>query len=117
MKIVLRPVAMDSADSRVVALTDVNRAISSFKSPPAALKTPPVRRITEIRSPASTANCPATALIAPSWPSRADAPWPNWLNIAIAPSAVFAISSKVGARLDLANASNATFVSYAVRPA
>ena len=56
VKIVRKPVAILSADSRVVALTLVNSAISSFKSPPADLNTPPVRRITAIKSPASTAN-------------------------------------------------------------
>ena len=77
VKIVLKPVAIDSADSRVVDLTEVNKAMSSFRSPPAFLKTPPVRLITEIKSPASTANLPATALMAPSWPSNASAPLPN----------------------------------------
>ena len=77
VKIVRRPVAILSAASRVVALTDVNRAISSLRLPPAALKTPPVRLMVDIKSPASTANLPATALIAPSCFSKASAPCPN----------------------------------------
>jgi len=72
VKIVLRPVAILSALSRVVDLTEVNTAISSLScfiglpmSPEAALNTPPVRRITDIKSSDSTANLPATALREP----------------------------------------------------
>ena len=65
MKIVRRPVAMVSAVSLVVALTEVNRAISSLTSPPAEANTPPVRLIAVIRSSDSTANLFETALIAP----------------------------------------------------
>ena len=63
VKIVLKPVPILSALSRVVALTLVNKEISSFKSPPDDLNTPPALLITSIKSPASTANAPATASI------------------------------------------------------
>ena len=61
---VLKPVAIVSADSRVVARTEVNKAINSFTLPPADSNTPPTRRITVIRSPDSTANCLETELMA-----------------------------------------------------
>ena len=56
VKIVLKPVEILSAFSRVVARTLVNSAKSSFKSPPACLKTPPILRTELIKSPDSTAN-------------------------------------------------------------
>jgi len=55
----------------------VNNAIKSFKLPPADLKTPPTRLTAPIKSLDSTANLPATALIAPNCPSKAAAPLPN----------------------------------------
>ena len=66
VKIVRKPVAILSALSRVVALTLVNKPISSSRSPPASTKTPPTLLMAAIKSPDSTANLPATALIAPS---------------------------------------------------
>ena len=63
VKIVLKPVAIVSAVSRVVARTDVNKAINSFSLPPAASNTPPVLLTTEIRSADSTAKLLETALI------------------------------------------------------
>ena len=75
---------MLSALSRVVDLTDVKIAASSFNclfgapmSPAAALKTPPVLLITEIRSSDSTANLLATAFKEPRTESKSLAFRPN----------------------------------------
>ena len=95
---------MVSAVSRVVARTEVNKAISSSTLPPAASNTPPVRLIAVIMSSDSTANFLETALIAPSLPSRSTADILNCLIIAMAPSAVFSILVKVGANSVFAKA-------------
>ena len=63
VKIVRKPVAIVSADSRVVERTAVNKARSSSRLPPAASNAPPARRTATPRSLASTAKLPATALI------------------------------------------------------
>ena len=117
VKIVRKPVAIVSADSRVVCLTAVNSAISSSKSPPAALNAPPARLITTLRSEASTANEPATLLIEPSCASSFPTPIPNWFKTAMAVSAVSAIFSNVGASSVLARAASAILVSLADKPA
>ena len=116
VKIVLRPVAIVSEDSRVVALTEVKRPISSSMLPPAALNAAPVLRNAKIMSSDSTANLPATALIEPSFCSSLSTLTPKTAIAAIAPSAVFSISLKVGASEDLANASKAVLVSLALMP-
>ena len=56
VKIVRKPVAILSADSRVVALTDVNNARSSSKLPPALSNADPVVRTAVTKSLDSTAN-------------------------------------------------------------
>ena len=56
VKIVLKPVAILSADSRVVLLTDVNSAKSSSKLPPALSNAEPVVLTAVIKSDDSTAN-------------------------------------------------------------
>ena len=117
VKIVRKPVPILSALSRVVALTLVNKANNSLRLPPDDLNTPPVLRTTSIKSPASTANAPATALIEPSCFSNAPTPSWNWAKIAIAPSVVSVILSKLGARADFANTLKALDVSSAVKPA
>ena len=117
VKMVRKPVAILSADSRVVARTDVNKAINSFKSPPAALNAPPVRRIAAIISEDSTANFPATALIDDNAPSSSSDWILNCLNIATAPSVVLVILSNVGARSVLAKACKDFLVSSALKPA
>ena len=73
-KIVRKPVAIVSADSRVVLLTAVKREMNSVKLPPAALKAPPVRLIDSMISPDSTAKALDTALT-----------WPNCFSSAAAP--------------------------------
>ena len=79
VKIVRKPVAIDSALSRVLARTEVNNAINSCTERlasralcglAAAAKTPPVRRIALIISSDSTANLEATELIEPKTDSR-----------------------------------------------
>ena len=67
MKIVLKPVAIVSAVSRVVPRTDVKREINSSTVPPAFLKAPPALLIAIPISFASTAKFAATALIEPSF--------------------------------------------------
>ena len=114
--IVRKPVAIADALSRVVALILVYRASNSLRLPPAASKTPPALLITSIKSPDSTAKLPATALIELRTPSKSLASNLNCLIAAIAPSLVFSILSKVGARLDFASASSAVLVSLADRP-
>ena len=73
VKIVLRPVAIVSADSRVVDLTAVNMAenccrasIGSVICPADTAKTPPARRMAATRSEDSTANFLETLLRDPS---------------------------------------------------
>ena len=117
MKIVLNPVAMVSAVSLVVALTLVKRAMNSFKSPPAAWNTPPVRLTALMISSDSTAKDLDTALIAESWPSSASTPLPNCLKIAMAPSAVVAILPNVEASSVLVSALIAVVTSPADKPA
>jgi hypothetical protein len=65
VKIVLKPVAIVSAVSRVVARTEVNSEINSSTSPPAALNAPPARLMATPISDASTAKFAATVLILP----------------------------------------------------
>ena len=77
VKIVRKPVLMDSALSRLVCRTLVKIASNSLRLPPADLNTPPNLRTAPIRSPDSTANAPATALIELSCPSRAPTPCLN----------------------------------------
>ena len=111
VKIVLNPVAIVSALSRVVDLTAVNIPISSLRAscgpfiwPAAVEKTPPARRITEIRSSASTANFLETAFKAPRTASDLLAAMLNCAMAAISPSAVCFISPNEGASEDLATA-------------
>ena len=124
VKIVLKPVAIVSALSRVVALTLVNTAINSLRaSLPsltpllAAAKTPPVLEIAAIISPASTAKAAATAFILPRASSSSLADIPNCLIKAILPSTVLFKLSKDGARLVRANARTACSASLAANPA
>ena len=63
VKMVLIPVAIVSAVSRVVERTDVNRAINSSTLPPADANAPPARLIAAPMSAASTAKLAATTLI------------------------------------------------------
>ena len=121
---VLKPVAIVSADSRVVARTEVNRAINSLTLPPAASKTPPTRRIAVIRSPDSTAKLLDTELMASivcsrnlTSPPAALASVLNCLKTAIAPSVVSFRFSKVAPRLVLARISRAPLVFLASKPA
>ena len=114
---VLRPVAMLAADSRVVALIEVPRPNSSSIVPPAASKVPPAPLINCIRSADSTANLPATAFIEPKTPSTSLASFLNCLIRAITPSVVCSTLSKVGARSDLAIAAKLVLTSSAAKPA
>ena len=116
VKIVLKPVAIVSAVSRVVARTDVNKAMSSSTSPPAALNAPPARLIATPISEDSTAKFAATTLIFPNRPSSCLASMPNCLIAATAISAVSAMLSNVGANSVLAKACIAILVSFIERP-
>lgn len=109
VKIVLRPVAIVSALSLVVDRTAVKMPISSLSDccgslnwPADAEKTPPARRMTEIRSWDYTANFLDTAFKAPRTFSDSEALILNCAIAAIRPSAVFSISPKEGAREDRA---------------
>ena len=115
VNMVLKPVPILSALSLVVCRTDVNKAISSFKFPPAALNAPPVFLIASIISDASTANSPATALTEPKAEPRSFASTLNCFIIAIAPSVVSLRLSKFGAKAACAIASKASLVSERVK--
>ena len=121
---VLKPVEIVSADSLVVARTDVNNAINSLTLPPAEENTPPTLRITVIKSPASTANFLDTALIESKLLSKNLTSSPvclasllNCLKSAIAPSVVSCILSKVAASVVCASTSKACLVLIALNPA
>ena len=104
---VLKPTAIDSELSRVVARIDVNNAmnsrrdcLASLSSPAAAANTPPVLRIALMMSPDSTENLADTALIEPRTLSKSVNSSLNWLIAAIAPSVVCFILSNVGDKSD-----------------
>ena len=115
-KMVLKPVAIVSALSRVVLRTAVNNDINSVRLPPAALKAPPARLTASMISPDSTANFLDTALIEPSWVSSLLASVPNCAIIATAPSVLDAILSNVAANVVLASVLIACSVCFAVKP-
>ena len=124
LKIVLNPVAIVSALSRVVARTLVNTAINSLRaSVPwltpllAAANTPPVLWIAAIISLASTANPAATALILPRAFSKSTVLIENCFISAILPSTVWLISLNVGASVVNANDFRACSVCLADNPA
>ena len=124
VNIVLKPVAIVSALSRVVCLTLVNTAKNSFNAfvpsltPLLALaNTPPVRCIAEIKSLDSTAKAAATALTEPNACSSCPAPILNCLIKAILPSTVSFKLSKDGAKSVNARACKAFCVSLALKPA